>query len=182
VEQTTSDKAQPLKISNIKAPTPTLSLTSGLDHVLSWHDGKFCTTATLTPGSNIALINSSPGFSQFLSFVSLVGAPDEPVAFFGPHLIPDEDEDPIMPSLVTTATTPQFPANNEGATLTTTAEPPTNATIPHIIDFSPEEHGILPIIKDVEDIKSKLDNPMHELLLYHYRLAHEPFSNLQQMA
>jgi hypothetical protein len=56
-----------LRLGIDKTARGTLSLTSGLDHVLSWHDGKFRTTATLTPGSNIALINSSPGFSQFSS-------------------------------------------------------------------------------------------------------------------
>jgi hypothetical protein len=40
----------------------------------------------------------------------------------------------------------------------------------------------LPTVEEAKDDESKLDNPTHELLLYHYRLAHEPFKNLQQMA
>jgi hypothetical protein len=76
-----------------KRPRGTLSLTSGLDHILSWADKQFTITAPLTTGSNVALINSNAGYSKFATFVSLVDAPDEPVALFGHHLIPDDDDD-----------------------------------------------------------------------------------------
>jgi hypothetical protein len=67
---------------------------------------------------------------------------------------------------------------NEGGT-------PTSATNnhPHVIDFLEGDGKFcLPTVEEAEDDESKLDNPTHELLLYHYRLAHEPFKNLQQMA
>jgi hypothetical protein len=76
-----------------KTPRGTLSLTSGLDHILSWADKQFMITAPLTTGSNIALINSNAGYNKFTSFVNLVDAPDEPVALFGHHVIPDEKDD-----------------------------------------------------------------------------------------
>jgi GAG-pre-integrase domain len=40
----------------------------------------------------------------------------------------------------------------------------------------------MPVIDETEDKESKLNNPTHELLLYHYQLGHESFTNLQAMA
>jgi hypothetical protein len=175
-----------------KRPRGTLSLTSGQDHILSWADKQFTLTAPLTSGSNIALINSSAGYSQFTSFVNLVDAPDEPVALFGHHIIHDDDDDfetvpTTRPDIlsdndqdVTPINSPAYEreneVGNEGGT-------PTSATInqPHVVSFLPGEN-CMPIVQEAEDEETKLSNPAHELLLYHYRLGHESFDNLQAMA
>ena len=49
-----------------KLPRGTLSLTSGMDHILSWADQQFTVTAPLTTGSNIALISKALGTVDLL--------------------------------------------------------------------------------------------------------------------
>jgi hypothetical protein len=49
--------------------------------------------------------------------------------------------------------------------------------IPHMIDFS-EGDTCLSATEAIEDEESQLAKPEHELLLYHYKFAHEPFKNL----
>jgi hypothetical protein len=75
----------------------TLSVTSGLDNVLSWSDHKYCITTHLDPGSNIAIINADAGYSNFSAFMSQVEPPTEPVALLAPHMIPDNDEEVTSP-------------------------------------------------------------------------------------
>jgi hypothetical protein len=140
----------------------------------------------LAIGSNIALLNSSAGYTKFSAFVDLVGSADELAELLNSHLIPNDES--IEPTYGNSFNNPLlFPQNegenegeNEGA-------PPTSATInndqPHVIGFMEGEGEFcLPTVEETEDNESKLDNPTHELLLYHYRLAHEPFKSLQQMA
>jgi hypothetical protein len=50
----------------------TLNMTSGVNNWLSWGDLKYTVTTQLTQGSNIALINTALGYSQFSAFVNLV--------------------------------------------------------------------------------------------------------------
>jgi hypothetical protein len=165
----------------------TLNMTSGVDNWLSWGDLKFSVTTQLTHGSNIALINTDSGYSRCTAFIDL----------FRPHLIPDDDEpypervgrtlrfaDEIFPTPAAAANTVDPSRDFEGAPYTNEGVPsPMNATNnqPHVVDFLQEEL-CLPTVEEAEDNESKLNNPTHELLLYHYRLAHEPFKNLQHMA
>jgi hypothetical protein len=51
----------------------------------------------------------------------------------------------------------------------------------NLIDFEQGELS-MPTVEETEEKEARFDNPTHELLLYHYRLAHESFNNLQQMA
>jgi hypothetical protein len=176
-----------------KQPRGTLSLTSGMDHILSWADQRFTITAPLTTSSNIALISSSTGYSKFASFVSLVDAPDEPMALFGHHLIPDDDDYDLAATEDTTSSvdgnisthegehegglesgTPTSATNNQSSIQLPTDQP-------HVVSFLPSDN-CMPIVEEAEDNEEKLDNPQHELLLYHYRLGHESFTNLQSMA
>jgi hypothetical protein len=126
--------------------------------------------------------------------VNLVDAPDEPVALFGHHLIPadedDADDQPVTlpPNLsdndVQQIALPTNEGENEGGTEGgNEGEPPTSATLqqPHVVSFFPGEN-CMPIIEEAKDGESKLDDMAHELLLYHYRLGHESFTNLQAMA
>jgi Reverse transcriptase (RNA-dependent DNA polymerase) len=169
----------------------TLNLTSGVDNWLSWGDLKFSMTTQLTNGSNIALINTDSGYSRFSAFVDLVEPADEPPDLFRPHLIPDDDEPYSERAGRTLRFADEINTANEGAPSTDEGAPstaegfpsPTNATNnqPHVVDFLQGEI-CLPTVEEAEDNESKLDNPTHELLLYHYRLAHEPFKNLQHMA
>jgi hypothetical protein len=71
----------------------TLSVTSGLDNVLLWANQKYCITTHLDPDSNIAIINSAAGYSNFSAFMSQVTPPTEPVALLAPHMILDDDEE-----------------------------------------------------------------------------------------
>jgi hypothetical protein len=170
-----------------KTPRGTLSLTSGLDHILSWADKQFTITAPLTTGSNIALINSNAGYNKFTSFVNHVTASDEPVALFGHHMIPDDDDDDdhnaAEPTTLSNTLfdhdediTPIKTPTNEGANEGDKHEgggTPTSATNtqPHVISFLPGEN-CMPVVEETEDEESKLNNPTHELLLYNYRLGH----------
>jgi hypothetical protein len=176
-----------------KQPRGTLSLTSGMDHILSWADQHFTITAPLTTGSNIVLISSSTGYSKFVSFVSLVDAPDEPMALFRHHLIPNDDDYDLTATEDTTSSvdgnisthegeheeefeggTPTSATNNQSSTQLPSDQP-------HVVSFLLSEN-CMPIVEEAEDNEEKLDNPQHELLLYHYRLGHESFTNLQSMA
>jgi hypothetical protein len=169
--------------------------TCGVDNILSWADHKFKITTALSKGSNVAIINSTAGYSRFSAFANLVAPPDEPGDLFHPHLIPD-DEEPISryqsnAGAITLEGAHQNPAHTrpEGAPPihgTNEGVPPTSATTtqqdaPHVIDFT-QEDLCLPATEAVEEDESKLTNPEHELLLYHFKLGHEPFNNLQQMA
>jgi hypothetical protein len=145
----------------------TLNLTSGVDNVLAWADLKYRITTQLTQGSNIALINSDANYTKFAAFVSRVAPPDEPLELFNAHLIPDDESiAPLPANDDASIDAPSFPQAHEGA-------PPTSATNttdqPHVIDFM-EGKGefCLPTVEEAEDNESKLDNPTHELLLYHY--------------
>jgi hypothetical protein len=65
----------------------------GLDNVLSRSDQKYSITTHLDPSSNIAIINSDAGYSNFSAFMSQVMPPTKPVALLAPHMIPDDDEE-----------------------------------------------------------------------------------------
>jgi hypothetical protein len=168
----------------------TINLTSGIENVLSWGDLAYRVTTQLTQGSNIALLNSDAGYTKFSSFVDVVAPADEPAYLFTAHLVPDDESihpihDPaddlsLAPLHLDAANEGDHEGDHEG-------DKPTSATItnnlPHVIDFlEGEGEFCLPTVEEAEDDGSKLDNPTHELLLFHYRLAHEPFKNLQQMA
>jgi hypothetical protein len=47
-----------------------LSVTSGLDNVLSWSNQKYSITTRLDPGSNIAIVNLDVGYSNLTAFMS----------------------------------------------------------------------------------------------------------------
>jgi GAG-pre-integrase domain len=74
---------------------------------------------------------------------------------------------------------------HEGGTPTSATNNQPNRQLPtdqpHVISFLPSEN-CMPIVEEAEDEETKLNNPAHELLLYHYRLGHESFANLQAMA
>jgi hypothetical protein len=126
-----------------------------------------------------------------------VDEPDEPVALFGHHLIPDDDDD-FDADQPTNLSNNLFdndddilqvsaPTNNEenegGNEGENEGGPPTSATTsqPHVVNFLHGENCML-IVEEAEDEERKLNDPAHELLLYHYRLGHESFTNLQAMA
>jgi hypothetical protein len=157
----------------------TLNMTSGVDNWLSWGDLKYSVTIQLTQGSNIALINTDSGYSRFSAFVDLVDNEDPyPVNVSQSIQFADQNL-PTAPSPSSNDAT-----ETEGDPPTTEGVPsPPSATTnqPHVVDFLQEEL-CLPTVEETEDNESKLDNPTHELLLFHYRLAHEPFKNLQLMA
>jgi hypothetical protein len=172
-------------------------------HSLSWTDKQITVTASLTTGSNIALINSSASHGEVASFVSLVGAPDEPVVLFGHPLIPGDDDDfdadepattskhrsdnvQNIPPINSPAQEGEHEGGNEGGHEgENEGGPPTSATTqhqhPHIVSFPHRENCML-IVENVEGEKNNLDKPNHELLLYHYRLGHGSFTTLQAMA
>jgi hypothetical protein len=159
----------------------TMNFTSGIDNVLTWADCTYRITTQLTKGSNIALINSDAGYKKFSAFVDLVEQADEPADLFSSHLIPDDESIPPDNDDRSISFQPSD-SRNEGGT---EGAPPTSTTntLPHVIDFlDGEQDFCMPLTEETEDDESRLDNPTHELLMYHYRLAHEPFTNLQQMA
>jgi hypothetical protein len=121
--------------------------------------------------------------------VDLAEPANEPADLFNLHLIPNDEESLVAnPAGDASIADPLlFPQNDRATEGDSEGAPPTSAptknTPPHVIDFLEGEGELcLPMVEETEDNKSKLDNPMHELLLYHFCLAHEPFKYLQQMA
>ena len=85
-------------------PRGTINTTTGVDNVLSWADNKFRVTTALTQGSNIALLNSVPGYGRFSAFMDLVGPDDEPADLFPPissqTMTMTGDHRPLLPLLL----------------------------------------------------------------------------------
>ena len=185
-------------------PQGTCLIMGGTNAQLKWADQRYTKTVAISPTANIPIMHSAPGYKRFKNFTAIT-EPDTlpPLYCVDAHIIPDdesfapdEDDDDAdannHPMSATTNTgsrhlsvhnrqqnTPEGEAGNthnknEGGQNGTA--PPTT-----INTFEDVQHAP-PTVEDFEKEESKLDNPAHELLLWHYKLGHEPFKNLQWMA
>jgi hypothetical protein len=160
----------------------TCCITNSKEVKLYWGQRKFTRTAPLQRSSNVGVITTAGGIKKFTAFCSQVQDLEHlPALCFDAHLIPaDDDEDPEATQLADDSSFAQDPV----------APPPKNpaADVPHALqdgvspttiitfDHAPTSHVIEP---DVEPFTA---SPHDELLRWHYRLGHLPFSRLQSMA
>ena len=159
---------------------------------LFWDQRKYVKTIKLDPRRNIGMTHTAPGIHRYTDFLAQQATitPEGPCCF-DTHVIPDDDDegslqppDPIQPQMQEIQ--PQFPLQQMGP-LTTTPDPITKDPIEKTLqtmtqlDFAPLQQTEKPNLIEEEEEPSKL-NPSDELLRWHYKLGHAPFTRLQQMA
>ena len=153
---------------------------------LFWDQRKYVKTIKLDPRRNIGMTHTAPGIHKFKDFLAQQAILTPGPCCFDTHVIPDDDDkeslqppDPIQPK--TQEIQPQFPLQQIGPS--TTTQDQIEKTIPTAtqIDFAPLPQTDKPNLIDEEEEPSKL-NPSDELLRWHYKLGHAPFTRLQQMA
>ena len=159
---------------------------------LFWDQRKYVKTIKLDPRRNIGMTHTAPGIHRYTDFLAQQATITQEGPYcFDTHIIPDDDDeeslqppDPIqqqMPEIQ-----PQFPLQQMGP-LTTTLDPITKDPIEKTLqtmtqlDFAPLQQTEKPNLIEEEEEPSKL-NPSDELLRWHYKLGHAPFTRLQQMA
>ena len=159
---------------------------------LFWDQRKYVKTIKLDPRRNIGMTHTSPGIHRYTDFLAQQATITQEGPYcFDTHIIPDDDDeeslqppDPIQPQMPEIQ--PQFPLQQMGP-LTTTPDPITKDPIEKTLqtmtqlDFAPLQQTEKPNLIDEEEEPSKL-NPSDELLRWHYKLGHAPFTRLQQMA
>ena len=153
---------------------------------------KYVKTIKLDPRRNIGMTHTAPGIHRYTDFLAQQATitPEGPYCF-DTHIIPDDDDeeslqppDPIQPQMPEIQ--PQFPLQQMGP-LTPTPDPITKDPIKKTLqtmtqlDFAPLQQTEKPNLIEEEEEPSKL-NPSDELLRWHYKLGHAPFTRLQQMA
>ena len=159
---------------------------------LFWDQRKHVKTIKLDPVRNIGMTHTAPGIHRYTDFLAqhAITTPDGPCCF-DTHVIPDDDDegslqppDPIQPQIQEIQ--PQFSLQQMGP-ITTTQDPITKDPIEKTLqtmtqlDFAPLQQTEKPNLIEEEEEPSKL-NPSDELLRWHYKLGHAPFTRLQQMA
>ena len=154
---------------------------------LFWDQRKYVKTIKLDPRRNIGMTHTAPGIHRFTDFLAqqAITTPAGPCCF-DTHVIPEDDDeeslqppDPIQPQ--TQEIQPQFPLQQMEPLAT--PQDPSEKTLPTTtqLEFSPIQQTEKPNLIEEEEEPSKL-TPSDELLRWHYKLGHAPFTRLQQMA
>ncbi len=164
------------------------------DHVmLVWGQRRFKKTIAFDK-SNVATFATTAGCKKFRIFQACLESgrsdfnesTEESFTAFDATLIEDDEDDKLAPTEAENDDAPIFTAhapqrNIDGETDDSTEAGYTPTTGHH--DTSYERYGSVALVEDVEEdsFDGKL-KPTGEILLWHYRLGHIPFSRLQNMA
>ena len=153
---------------------------------LFWDQRKYVKTIKLDPRRNTGMTHTAPGIHKFKDFLAQQAIQTPGPCCFDTHVIPDDDDEESLqpPDLIQPQTQeiqPQFPLQQSGPS--TTPQEQLEKTMPTTtqIDFAPLPQTEKPNLIEEEEEPSKL-NPSDELLRWHYKLGHTPFTRLQQMA
>ena len=139
--------------------------------VLYWDNRRGKRTVKLNQ-QNVAVIHTAPGYKLYQRFDDHYKSRQYEPKAFPAHLIPPDDEDMPSPHVRET------PNDMREETMTHTSPgpmPTPDVTTPNQITFKET-----PVVED--DQEQELPRASDELLLWHYRLGHKPFSRLQAMA
>jgi hypothetical protein len=145
---------------------------------LQWANCWFKKTITIQEKQH----QSSPGVSKYKSFAAKINTEDKQIACFDVHIISDNES--FAPVNNDKDNLSEAEEGNQNPSATTIALNPTDEerlAEPNIIETFEEFEAGLPC-QDYEQVESELDNPIHELLHWHYKLGHESFRHLPWMA
>ena len=145
----------------------TRSITCGTEIVLEWADQRKRRTMDLCR-SNTGILHSSAGYDNYAAFAQCID--EEDIVCFDANLIPDDDDESSDHNFLK----PMLKKDVSTTTPTESNAPPGDSPI--LIDFHDHELELPSTDAPV------LDKAEHELLFWHYRLGHESFDRLQQLA
>ncbi|KAL7575399.1 hypothetical protein ACA910_007307 [Epithemia clementina (nom. ined.)] len=155
--------------------------TTSKEIILFWKQRQHRKTIKLSVTTNIGVTRTAPGIKHYQAYCAQVRDQLEPIpTCFATVVSDDEDDfdgdlnsddmsftaDPVQKS-------PSKPEPTPPATLQTEEELAT----PRKVEFTAEEPNIIPPESEPTTLSSK-----DQLLRWHYRLGHLPFSRLQHMA
>jgi hypothetical protein len=159
------------------------------DHVLFvWNRGHHTATMPLSPTTNVGILRSAPGHQVFSSFVTLGDAAPAPLNHFCCTIVIDDEADELESdeeddATLSSATSIEGEDDDVSDSNPTSTMP--NATDddirPVVIPFDLDHDDPSTNFVSQDDATSALDN-QSELLRWHYRLGHLPFTNLRLMA
>ena len=158
----------------------TTCLTTRNRVVLTWKDRKHQRTVPLNT-SNVAVIWTAPMYANFSTFSDVYGSDTLDATCFPAHLIPPDDDDPVTPAPGPAPNIPSpisLPRDTSPITPQNQTEGLTSTSF-DLTDQEEEDKGIAPV---QDDAHVQLSNPSDELLYWHYRLGHLPFSTCVEMA
>jgi hypothetical protein len=143
---------------------------------------QFIKTITHDPHAQVPIMRSAPGFSQFVNFCATtpeVTSDDEAMMFCFPTLadsttfgIPTQPEPSFEPLKM-------FKEVNASEGEPNPDDPGELKQDPVVLDFHDDD--FTQEANPAPD-ETNVNNPTAELLAWHYRLSHTPFSKLQEMA
>ena len=177
-------------------PAGTGADTNGVRCRLYWQNNKYQRNVPLDSRSNVAIIRSSPGYTRYRAYAAVAATthPEPELRCYPVHVIPDDDDSVESPSPPTTNDIPIRPSvphqtttQREGApttappTTTTTTETNTAPTVtpPDIVPF---EFDDLPDAAIRPPPEPELQDPHKELMRWHCKLGHLPFSRIRLLA
>jgi len=190
------------------SPTGTVSYTTADSVVLMWHNQRYQRTVRLN-SANVAVFRSAPGYTTLMAFDHAYNSHHRDPCGFATHLIPPESPAPA-PDPPTTpppspTSSPSPPPSSDAAwspgglgvsTMSTSVSAsPNNVndgnnnatdTNQNNNDASTASFNVTePVSIPLDDNKEQHQTPSNssdELLMWHYRLGHKSFLQLQAMA
>jgi hypothetical protein len=141
---------------------------------LQWGNHLFKKTITISKRNNIPIMQSSPCFSKYKSFAAKINTEDKQIACFDVHIIPDDESIALVNNNKNNLS--EAEEGNQNPSATTIATDEERLAEPNIIETFEEFEAGLPC-QDYGQVESKLDNPTHELLCWHYKMGHESFQH-----
>jgi hypothetical protein len=168
----------------------TYSVNFGDQVVFVWNNGLFKATMPLTTITNVGILRSAPGHNIYASFVE-IGNQEYPTHFCSAVVTDDKADEFDAGDEATLSSTTNLEGDDEdtdvnsGSTpsaprATTEAKQP-EAERPSVIPFDLNHDDPSTNVPSQDDATSTLDSQA-ELLRWHYRLGHLPFTNIRLMA
>jgi hypothetical protein len=160
---------------------------------LFWENNKFRRVIHLSPSSNIALLRSAPGFSQFHSYCSQfstapteTGQEDAPMFCLPTTMVTDDEASATDHDEDDDTSLTGFPQRRHpdipDEVFTEARESEVFQDRMTVAFDSGQDISNVQLTRLVEDDEAQLNNPQAELLLWHYRLGHLPFGRIKKLA
>ena len=186
-------------------PDGTISYTTADSVVLLWHNKCHKRTVRLN-ASNVAVFRSAPDYAALMAFTQSYDHTMHEPSGLAAHLIPDDDSaetthldtnvdsnhssHPTEPFQASTAppstTAARVPGEEDNGNTTTTSANSSNSNNndgnhgTQRASFQISDPISIPI--DDDEQQHNLPSATNDLLLWHYRLGHKPFAQIQAMA
>ena len=147
-------------------PTPPSCITTSRNVTLKWSNDKFTKTIPLGLKDNVATLYSSPGYDRFHTFCAEA------------ELIDDDTEDPVICNECTSVLEDEIDTDPDEFSI--------NLSFPLQLHNPEHDHNFANDVNDTLSsrmkIQNKVENHSLQLLQYHHKFGHIPFSRLHQMA